>query len=80
MYSLLIENPETGEEVEVEFTVSGGFRRATLYDPPEYPEVEFLDMPAWADPSDYEAEAVELAQQWAAEDAAEARADYYEDW
>ena len=79
MYTLLIENPETGEEVEVDFMVSGGFSRATLYSPAEYPEVEFENLPDWADASDYEAEALELVQQWAADDAAEARAAYYED-
>lgn len=78
MYTLTITNEETGEDVEVEFTVHGRFYRATLYSPAEAPEIEFENMPDWADPSDYYDEALELVQQWAADDAAEARAAYYE--
>lgn len=80
MYVLLLTNDETGEEVEVEYTVSGGYHRATLYDPAEYPEVEFIDpLPAWACASRAEEQALDEAMQGAAEDEAEARAEYMAD-
>ena len=76
---ILVENPETGEEVEVEYEVSGGYYRQTLYSPAEYPEVEFLNLPAWADEGSLADEVLEQERQYAEEAKAEARMDYY-DW
>lgn len=77
---IIIENPETGEEVEVEYNVSGGYARATLYSPAEYPEVEFIDLPSWADEWRLADQVLEQEREYAAECAAEARADYYDDY
>jgi len=83
MNTIIIENPETGEEVEVEYSVSGGYSRATLYDPAEYPEVEFIDLPSWADESRLAEQVLEQERDYADEARAEAqwdmREDYYDD-
>jgi hypothetical protein len=70
---IVIENPETGEEVEVEYEVSGGYHRQTLYSPAEYPEVEFLDLPSWADECYLAEQVLEQERQYAEEDRAESR-------
>jgi len=72
MNSILIVNGETGEEVEVEYTVHGGYARQTLYSPAEYPEVEFENLPDWADAADVADEVLIQERDFADEDRAEA--------
>ena len=75
MNTILIEHPETGEEVEVEYTVHGSYSRQTLYDPAEYPEVDFIDLPSWADEGRLVEQVLEQEKDYADECRAEARED-----
>ena len=50
----------------------------TLYSPAEYPEVEFTNLPSWADEWSLTEQVLEQERDNAAYEAAEARMDY--DW
>jgi len=81
MNTLLLYNEETDEEVEVDFRITGGYSRASLYDPGECPEVEFENLPSWADEDACALLALEQAEESRADDEAEARAwGRGEDW
>ena len=80
MNSIILTNPETGEEVEVEYEISGGYARQTLYSPAEYPEVEFIDLPSWADECSLAEQVLEQERDYADEARAEAQWDMREDY
>lgn len=49
-----IEDPETGERIELEYSVTGRYHPATRWDPAEYPEVDFdvSELPTGVHPDD----------------------------